>query len=121
MKTFGNDLPTTSSSSKQLLASKLLSTNPGVEGRLKSPKKVLPAARPQIRRKILPKVDIVDADADDDDVGFPSPPLKRLRKPTSKFDDYVVDESTKKTVLDHKTTSSGDEVRCLNLCAKIAC
>ena len=117
MKSFDDDLrPTLSSSSKQLLASKSLSTNPGAESRLKSPKKVSAAARPQIRRKILPKVDIVHADADDDDdVGFSSPPLKRLRKPTSKFDDFVVDESTKKTVLDHRTPSSVDEVRCLFL------
>ena len=114
IKTFIDDDDAEASSSSSSSVKKALTIS-GAEGSSKSPKKVATTGRVQIRRKILPKADVVDteadADTDDDDASFLPPPPKRFRKPTSKFDDFVIDESAKKKISDYKTPSSGDEVR----------
>ena len=77
-----------------------ISSSEVVSGAVLSNKKS-PTSNFKIRRKLLPKLDANDVDAEET--------LKRPRKPTSKFDDFVVEKSAKMSSF--SVRKSREEVR----------
>ena len=63
----------------------------------------------QTPQMILPKPEIIESET--------SPSAKRRRKPVSKFDDFVLDNSTKKLISasDLRKSCSKDEIRLIQL------
>jgi len=82
--------------------SKSIPTVPGVEIRRNSSKKLQTTFSVTVRRKLLPKSDIADVQQKSQS--------KRLKKPTSKFDDFVV-EKFPRNLLPDSNKSAHDEVR----------